>query len=285
MIAVWKPLALDRKDIAMPALTNPSRHARSCAHARLSTLEVFEAPRPRSSHGSFRIEADGPSRRIVPCVLKTVVFLIVVLLAGTVVFYGARGWGLREEALSEATVEQKVAQVRSSAGYVRKDDVSETYFDALVAVEDRRFYSHAGVDPIACVRALVNDIRAGAIVEGGSTITQQLAKNLFFSQEQTVERKIAEAIMAFEIEGRLTKDEILELYANSVYFGDGHYGILAASQGYFGKEPSALSDEEAIMLAGLPNAPSVYSPSVNPDLAAERQAQVAEKLRLNGNLE
>lgn len=269
----------------MAALTNPPRHARPCAHARPSTPEVFGAPRSRSSRGSFREEADGPSNRIVLRVLKAVVFLAVVLLAGAVVFYGVRGWGLCEQALSESSVEQKVAQARSNAGYVQKGDISETYFDALVAVEDRRFYSHAGVDPIACARALVSNIRAGAIVEGGSTITQQLAKNLYFSQEQTVERKVAEAIMAFEIESRLTKGEILELYANSVYFGDGHYGILAASEGYFGIEPSELSDDEAIMLAGLPNAPSVYSPSVNPDLAAERQAQVAEKMRLDGNLE
>ena len=109
-----------------------------------------------------------------------------------------------------------------------------------MAVEDHRFYAHPGFDVIATGRALVDDLKAGAIVEGGSTITQQLAKNQYFTQEQTVERKVAEVFMALTMEQRFTKREILELYVNSIYFGDGYEGIGNASVGYFGKEPGAL---------------------------------------------
>ena len=141
------------------------------------------------------------------------------------------------------------------------------------------FTSTPGFDILATGRALANDIRAGAIVEGGSTITQQLAKNEYFTQEQTIERKIAEIFMAFDIERHFSKDEILELYVNSIYFGDGYYGIGQAGQGYFGKSASDLTDYEATMLAGTPNAPSAYAPTVNPDLAAaQRQRQVLDKM-------
>ena len=103
-----------------------------------------------------------------------------------------------------------------------------------MAVEDHRFYAHPGFDAIATARALVNDLKAGAIVEGGSTITQQLAKNQYFTQEQTVERKIAEVFMALTMEQHFSKRTILELYVNSIYFGDGYEGIGSASWGYFG---------------------------------------------------
>ena len=147
-----------------------------------------------------------------------------------------------------------------------------------MAVEDHRFYAHPGFDVIATGRALVNDLKAGAIVEGGSTITQQLAKNQYFTQEQTVERKVAEVFMALTMEQRFTKREILELYVNSIYFGDGYEGIGNASVGYFGKEPGALDAGECTLLAGIPNAPSAYALSENPDLARQRQCQVLKKL-------
>lgn len=127
-------------------------------------------------------------------------------------------------------------------------------------------------------RALVNDLKAGAIVEGGSTITQQLAKNQYFTQEQTVERKIAEVFMALTMEQHFSKRTILELYVNSIYFGDGYEGIGSASWGYFGKAPSALDADECTLLAGIPNAPSVYALSQNPGLARERQQEVLRKL-------
>ena len=135
--------------------------------------------------------------------------------------------------------------------------------------------------PLRCHRhgaRLVNDLKAGAIVEGGSTITQQLAKNQYFTQEQTVERKIAEVFMALTMEQHFSKRTILELYVNSIYFGDGYEGIGSASWGYFGKAPSALDADECTLLAGIPNAPSVYALSQNPGLARERQQEVLRKL-------
>ena len=115
-------------------------------------------------------------------------------------------------------------------------------------------------------------------IEGGSTITQQLAKNIYFTQDKKFERKIAEAFMAVNIENKCEKDEILELYLNTSYFGDGYYTVKEASLGYFGKEPNQMTDYEAIMLAGIPNAPSVYSPNKNPELAKQRQKKVINKM-------
>ena len=116
------------------------------------------------------------------------------------------------------------------------------------------------------------------LVEGGSTITQQLSKNIYFTQEKKLVRKIAEIFMAFEIEENCNKDEILELYVNTCYFGDGYYNVKEAANGYFEKEPKDMSAFESTLLAGLPNAPSIYAPTKNPELARQRQAQVVEKL-------
>ena len=116
------------------------------------------------------------------------------------------------------------------------------------------------------------------MIEGGSTITQQVAKNIYFTQEKKLVRKIAEIFMAFDLENELTKDEIFELYVNTSYFGDGYYNIKEASNGYFDKEPIEINDYEATLLAGIPNAPSVYAPTKNPDLARQRQEQVLDKM-------
>ena len=250
-----------------------------------STIQPPHRTRLREHGLTFRSDAgDGRAVKIGRHVLAALAFLVFVLLAGPAAYYGVRGWTLCEEALSEKSVDEMAAQVRSSVDFVETDEAPDVFFDAVVAAEDRRFYSHRGVDPVACVRALANDLKAGRIVEGGSTITQQLAKNQFFSQERTLERKAAEMFMAFEIESRLSKKEILELYVNSIYYGDGHYGVSAACMGYFGKAPSEMDDAEAILLAGLPNAPSAYSPSVDPELAEQRKAQVEEKMRAYGFL-
>ena len=152
------------------------------------------------------------------------------------------------------------------------------YKKAVVSVEDHRFYKHHGIDVIAIGRATLNDLRAFSFVEGGSTITQQLAKNQYFTQEKKMTRKIAETFLAFKLEKEYEKDEILELYINTIYFGNGYYGIKEASMGYFGKLPKDLTDSECIMLAGIPNAPSVYALTENPDLAKQRQKQVLAKM-------
>ena len=144
---------------------------------------------------------------------------------------------------------------------------------AFVAIEDRRFYDHFGIDPIGLARAVVNNLRGRGGVQGGSTLTQQLAKNLFLTQERTAARKIQEAILALWLERTYTKDQILELYLNRVYFGSGAYGVEAAAQRYFNKSARSVTIAEAAMLAGLVQAPSRLAPNRNPDLA-EKRAQL-----------
>lgn len=146
--------------------------------------------------------------------------------------------------------------------------------DAVLATEDRRFFSHIGVDPRGIARAMVANIRAGGFVQGGSTITQQLAKNVFLSPDRTFSRKIQELMMAFWLEYAFTKEEILAIYLNRVYLGGGNYGVDAASRYFFDKGVSALSLREAAMIAGLLKAPSRYSPTANMDLAVERAREV-----------
>ena len=150
--------------------------------------------------------------------------------------------------------------------------------DAVVAVEDHRFEQHLGIDLIAIGRAAWNNLTSWSLREGGSTITQQLAKNMYFTQEKSFIRKIAEMFMAFRLESSYTKDEILELYLNSIYFGDGYYCVRDASQGYFGKDPIDMTDYESTLLAGIPNAPSVYSLTANPDLVEQRQQYVIQQM-------
>ncbi|MEM0951098.1 MAG: PBP1A family penicillin-binding protein [Cyanobacteria bacterium P01_H01_bin.74] len=156
--------------------------------------------------------------------------------------------------------------------------VSPYFIDALIATEDRRFYTHAGVDPIGIARAIFRGIVQKKISQGGSTITQQLARNVFLNSERTLSRKIREAVLAIKIEQKLTKDQILELYINNTYFGEGAYGIKAASEVYFGKSPATLNISEAALLAGLPQAPSGYSPYQNPEGAKSRRNEVLQNL-------
>lgn len=156
---------------------------------------------------------------------------------------------------------------------VRLADLPDYLPQAIVAAEDRRFYSHFGLDPIGMARAVVAVARAGRAVQGASTITQQLARHLFLTQEKTVERKIQEAILAVWLEARYSKDDILEMYLNRVYFGAGAYGVDAAARRYFGKPAASVTLTEAAMLAGLLPAPSRYAPTVNRE-AAEGRAQL-----------
>jgi penicillin-binding protein 1A len=149
---------------------------------------------------------------------------------------------------------------------------------AFVAAEDARFFEHKGVDPMSIARALIKDILAGEIVQGGSTITQQVTKSILLSPEKSWVRKVKEVILAYRIERRLNKEEILYLYLNQIYFGHGAYGIEAAAQHYFGKRAKDLSLAETTLLAGLPKAPSRYSPVTNPEGARERQAYVVQQM-------
>ncbi|SHJ75326.1 transglycosylase domain-containing protein [Propionispora hippei] len=150
--------------------------------------------------------------------------------------------------------------------------------NAFIATEDARFYQHIGVDPKGILRAVWANITNRGVSEGGSTITQQLAKNALLTQEQTIKRKIQEAFLALQIEQQYTKTEILEMYLNHIYFGQGAYGVQSAAQVYFGKNVEDLTLAECAMLAGIPKSPNYYSPLNNLKAATERQATVLEQM-------
>ena len=170
------------------------------------------------------------------------------------------------------------AAFRPAKGFVPYAQLPQTYINAVISAEDSRFTHHKGVDPVSIARALVTDLRTGSFAEGGSTITQQLAKNTLFTQEKHLAHKAAEMFAALAIEKQYNKEQIFEMYVNTIYFGSGHYGIGEAAQGYFGKTPLQLTDAEAVMLAGLPNAPSAYSPNSSPDLAVKRMQVVLNRM-------
>ena len=208
---------------------------------------------------------------------RIVIFIIlVVLLAGAFITY--QGYTMYKQALDEISVKDKVAELQAQENYTKFKDLPEFYLDAVIAVEDRRFYDHGAIDPIGIARAIWTNIKSFELREGGSTITQQVAKNVYFTQEKTALRKIAEVFMAFEIERNCDKDTILEMYVNTSYFGSGYDGIKEAANGYYDKEPIDMNKYECSMMAGVPNAPSVYAPTKNPDLASQRQRQVLDKM-------
>ena len=189
---------------------------------------------------------------------------------------GTKIYDDNDEPLTELHVERRI--------FVPLAQITQALRDAVIATEDRRFYSHWGVDPIGIARAIVQNYRRGRIVEGGSTITQQLTKVLFLTPDKSLERKLKEAVLALELERRYPKDRILEMYLNQVYFGHGAYGVEAAARTYFGKSVSELNVREAALLAGLPRAPSAYSPFDHADVAKRRRDLVIRRLVEYGSL-
>ncbi|HBB17023.1 MAG TPA: penicillin-binding protein [Syntrophus sp. (in: bacteria)] len=165
---------------------------------------------------------------------------------------------------------------------IKYEDIPKIVIQAFVSAEDARFFQHKGFDMQSMSRAFFKNLEAGRIVQGGSTITQQVAKVLYLSPEKSYLRKIKEALLAYKIDKYLTKEEIITLYLNHIYLGHGTYGIEAASQGYFGKSARDLTLAEAALLAGLPKAPSSYSPYNHPDKAYQRQAYVLSRMQEDG---
>ncbi len=179
-------------------------------------------------------------------------------------------------------LKKAIAQKINKKEYITIDRMPDSLQHAVIAVEDNRFYSHHGFDVEGILRASLVNLQYGQIEEGASTITQQLVKNLFLSHERSFGRKAEELILALDMEANYSKDEILELYLNTIYFGSNYYGIREASLGYFGKEPEKLALPEAAMLAGLPNAPSLYSPYVDFLMAKKRQFVVLDAMVRTG---
>lgn len=211
-------------------------------------------------------------------VLKKIIFIVVLVSISIGLLFVGSGYDMYKKAIEETSIEDKIAEIKSKENYTKISELPQMYKNAVISVEDHRFYKHNGIDIIAIGRAAFNDIKAMSFVEGGSTITQQLSKNIYFTQEKKITRKIAEVFMSFEIEKNYNKDEILELYLNTSYFGDGYYTPKEACRGYFNKELNEMTDYECILLAGIPNAPSVYAPTKNPELAKQRQKQVMKKM-------
>ncbi len=188
--------------------------------------------------------------------------------------------------INNKLVEGRVNMIRKNKNYVKIENIDKKFLKSMMAIEDHRFYNHGALDFISIARATLNNIKARRVVEGGSTITQQLAKNLYLSNERSFKRKFKELFFAIQLERQYTKDEILELYVNSISFGDGYVGIGEAANGYFGKDASNLTFDEATLLAGLPQAPSLYALSKNNGLAKKRQKQVINALeRYNKEVE
>lgn len=175
-----------------------------------------------------------------------------------------------------------VASRTDHIGYTKIDDISLDLQHAVISSEDKRFYDHHGFDIEGMMRATLVNLQYGKIQEGASTITQQTIKNLFLNSERTMGRKFEELALALDMELRYDKSEILEIYLNSIYFGDGYYGINQAAHGYFDCPPSRLTLAQSAMLAGIIPAPSVYSPHVDLAAAKNRQALALAAMVRNG---
>jgi len=228
--------------------------------------------------------------------MRVFLFLLFLFSAAAGIVIGAIYWALSE--LPQVKALETYKPIESSCVYSSEGELlAELYLErrtfiphyripehvkkAFISIEDIRFYKHPGVDFVGIVRALYYDLKAGSLVQGGSTITQQLAKMLFLKPDRSIKRKIREAVISIQIEKRYTKDEILGLYLNQAYFGTRAYGLEAASQTYFRKAASELNIAEAALLASLPKAPSLYSPFKNPEKAMERRRKVLREMLKN----
>jgi penicillin-binding protein 1A len=212
---------------------------------------------------------------------------------GLAVYYGARLPPIDQLAVPKRPPNIAILDVNgellanrgdTGGAAIRLGDLPPYVPKAFIAIEDRRFYAHWGVDPIGIGRAIMRNVTGRGGMQGGSTLTQQLAKNLFLTQERTISRKIQEAILALWLERKYSKDQILELYLNRVYFGSGAYGVEAAAERYFGHGAKTITLSEAAVLAGLMKAPSKLAPDRNPEGAAERAAQVIAAMAQEGHI-
>lgn len=197
-------------------------------------------------------------------VFKRIFLLILVIIVISIISLipiSFKGYRMYESAVRDASIQEKVYEVRNDESYATLKEISPLFLLGVLESEDQSFYRHRGIDYKSTGRAILTNVKALKLVEGGSTITQQLAKNLYFSFEKKFERKIAEIFVVRRLEKQLTKNEILELYCNIAYFGEGNYGIEEATIFYFNKYPSELSAEEARILVETLKSPSYYNPN------------------------
>ena len=204
-----------------------------------------------------------------------IVFIPLIIVATIITI---QGYSLYKDVTNNISIENKVQEIKSSKDYIILSDIPDGIKNGTVAIEDHRFYNHKGFDIISTSRAVITNLSNKKLVSGGSTITQQLAKNMYFSQSKKFSRKIAELIVAYELEKKYSKEDILELYLNVIYYGDGHTGVKNASLGYFNKSPKELSLYEQTLLVALPNAPSVYALSEKNSYTYTRQKYVIQAM-------
>lgn len=220
-------------------------------------------------------------KRILNIIVNLIILsAVIAVILGGILFY--RGYSLYKDKIEYKSVSAVAGEIRSDPNYVPISELPDFYLKAVISVEDKSFYKHKGISVKGIARALFYNLKNGSADQGGSTITQQLAKNELFTQEKTLKRKVAEIFAAFEFEKELSKDEILELYVNSICFGNGCFGIGSAAKGIYGKEPLELTEWECAVLAGMPKSPSYYSS--NPDAAEKRGKDVLMEMLRQGEI-
>jgi len=195
--------------------------------------------------------------------IRLMMILGIIALLMKVVPIVKTGYDMYKDAISESSIPLKIETLQSDESYVSIDQISPLFLEKVIESEDRMFYEHDGINLISTTRAMLKNISAGSTVEGGSSITQQLAKNMYFSFEKRYERKVAELFVAFDLEALLEKEVILELYCNIAYFGEGCYGLKEATIHYYGIEPKDLNDEQATLLVRTLKSPNLFNPNTN----------------------
>lgn len=204
--------------------------------------------------------------------------IVIGLVGGNLFFQGQKRY---EEAINEKPIKEAVNEIINREDYLPYESIDKDFLDALVSIEDHRFYERKGIDIISIGRAFVINMISGTLQQGGSTITQQLAKNIYFSHNKSITRKVAEVFFVYDFESMYSKEEILAMYANIIYYGDGYTGINNASKGYFNKDANDLNLYEATVLAGLPQSPSKFQLSNGFKEINKRQAAVLDSMVKN----
>lgn len=219
--------------------------------------------------------------------IRNLILVLTVLLAVLIAGILTAGWNCYREVTAEKPLKTAVEEARNSTTYVPYAEIDRDFVNAVVAVEDKRFFTRSGFDYVALVRAMLNNFKYGKAVEGGSTIPQQTAKNLYFvgtGRSRGVPEKVAEVYLMYDMEEHYTKQDILAVYASLNYYGDGFWGLENASRGYYGKDCDDLSVAQAATLAGIVNAPSAYQLSTGFDLALSRERHVLNNMLREGYL-
>lgn len=215
-------------------------------------------------------------------IIKRLFYILILIVTITCACFFVAGYNRYRDVTKEIPLDFAVSQIMSDPTYVGFEQIDRDYVDAVISIEDHRFFERKGIDYVAIARALFVNLTSKEIKEGGSTITQQVAKNIYFSNKPSLSRKVAEIFLVNDLEKEYTKEEIFAMYVNIIYFGDRYYGIKQASEGYFNKNPDDLTLYEATVLAGLPQSPSRFQLSNGYELINKRQRLVLRSMVDNG---